>query len=138
VRIVLDTNVFVSGVFFGGPPGRILAGWRDGEIEVVISHEIIEEYVRVGERLLEQFPGVDLEPALDLIAASAILVRAEPMPEPVCRDADDDKFLACALAASAVYVVRGDRHLLDASPYQGVTVVRPRVFVETVLEKTDE
>ena len=138
MRIVLDTNVFVSGVFFGGPPGRILEGWRDSEVEVMISHEIIEEYVRVGERLLEQFPGVDLEPALDLIATSATLVRAQPLPEPVCRDADDDKFLACALAASAVYVVSGDRDLLDESPYQGVTVVRPRVFVETVLKKTEE
>lgn len=138
MRIVLDTNVFVSGVFFGGLPGRILEGWRDSEVEVVISHEIIEEYVRVGERLLEQFPGVDLEPALDLIAVSATLVHAEPLPRPVCRDADDDKFLACALAASAVCVVSGDRDLLDESPYQGVTVVRPRVFVETVLEKTEE
>ena len=48
MRVVVDTNVFVSGVFFGGPPGRVLTAWRDGTIEVVVSREIIEEYVRVA------------------------------------------------------------------------------------------
>ena len=100
MRIVLDTNVFVSGVFFGGPPGRILEAWRDGRVELMISHEIIDEYVRVGKRLSEQFPGVELAPALDLIGASATLVVAQPLSESVCRDPDDDKFLACAVAAA--------------------------------------
>ena len=130
MRVVLDTNVFVSAVFFGGPPGRVLAAWRDGVIDVVVSREIVQEYVRVGERLSEQFPGVDLGPALDLVAAAAELVAAPPLPSVVCRDADDDKFLACALAARARYVVSGDRDLLAISPYRGVAVVRPRDFIE--------
>ena len=130
MRVVLDTNVFVSAVFFGGHPGRVLAAWRDGVLDVVVTEEIIGEYVRVGERLSERFPGVDLGPALDLIAAVAVLVAPSPLPEPVCRDADDDKFLACALAAEARYVVSGDRDLLAVSPYRGVTVVRPRDFIE--------
>lgn len=130
MRVVLDTNVFVSGVFFGGPPGRVLAAWRDGRIEVVVSREIIEEYVRVGERLSARFPGVDLEPALDLISVSATLITAPPLPEPVCQDHDDDKFLACAVAASARYVVSGDRDLLATSPYERVVVIRPRAFAD--------
>jgi uncharacterized protein len=138
VRVVLDTNVFVSGAFFGGPPGGVLEGWRDRELEVVISREIIEEHVRVGEKLLQQFPGVDLRPALDLVAASAKLVRAEPLTGPACRDPDDDKFLACAVTASAQYVVTGDRDLLDVSPCQGVIVMRPKNFVQGVVDKTAE
>lgn len=51
MKVVVDTNVFVSGVFFGGPPGDVLAAWRDKRIELVVSREIFEEYVRVGERL---------------------------------------------------------------------------------------
>ena len=133
MRAVLDTNVFVSGVFFGGPPGRVLEAWRDGDVETAISREIVEEYVRVGEELSAQFPGVDLEPVLDLVASSATFVASLSLPEPVSKDADDDKFLACALSAAAKYVVSGDRDLLDVSPYEGVTVLRPRVFVDTVL-----
>ena len=64
MRVVVDTNVLVSGVFFGGPPGRVLEVWRDGLVDLVVSKEILAEYVRVGERLSEGFPGVDLEPVL--------------------------------------------------------------------------
>ena len=129
MNVVLDTNVFVSAVFFGGVPGRILEAWRDGKVEIVLSREIVEEYVRVGEELADRFPGVDLGPALELLAASATLVVAPPLAEPVCRDPDDDKFLACALAAGADYVVSGDRDLLAVSPCQGVIVLSPRDFV---------
>ncbi|NIM99892.1 MAG: PIN domain-containing protein, partial [candidate division Zixibacteria bacterium] len=61
MRIVLDTNVFVSGVFFTGPPYQILKAWRDGEVQLAVSPEIVEEYQRVGKALANQFPGVDLE-----------------------------------------------------------------------------
>jgi predicted nucleic acid-binding protein len=64
MRIVLDTNVFVSGVFFSGPPYDILNAWRDGRVEIVVSPEILEEYVRVGEELARGFPGIDLRPTL--------------------------------------------------------------------------
>jgi predicted nucleic acid-binding protein len=65
VRVILDTNVFVSGVFFSGPPYRILEAWRDGKLQLVASQEILEEYQRIGEILAEQFPGVNLQPIID-------------------------------------------------------------------------
>lgn len=64
MRIVLDTNVFVSGVFFSGPPHEILTHWRDGKLRLVVSVEILDEYGRVGKRLAASHPGVDLEPFL--------------------------------------------------------------------------
>ena len=132
MKVVLDTNVFVSGVFFGGPPGRVLAAWRDERIEVVVSREIIEEYVRVGERLSARFPGVDVEPALDLVSVSATLITAPSLPEPVCQAHDDDKFLACAVAAKAGYVISGDRDLSATSPCGRVVVIRPRAFADAL------
>lgn len=132
MKVVIDTNVFVSGVFFGGPPGEVLAAWRDKRIELVVSREIIEEYVKVGKRLSERFPGVDIEPALRLVAAFATSVSAASLPEPVCADRDDDKFLACAVAAGAECVVSGDRALLATSPYRNVAVIRPRDFMDNV------
>ena len=67
MRIVLGTNVFISGVFFSGPPYQILKAWRDGKVQLVISHQILDEYQRVGKNLAEQFPGVDLGPIIELL-----------------------------------------------------------------------
>ena len=64
MKIVLDTNVFVSGVFFQGSSYQILKAWRNGKVQLVISQEILEEYQRVGETVACQFPGVDLGPIL--------------------------------------------------------------------------
>ena len=98
MRVILDTNVFVSGVFFSGPPYQILKAWRDGKIQLVVSPEIFDEYQRVGEILSEQLSKVDLSPIIDLLAVEAKLVLPPPLPQPVGTDPDDDKFLACALA----------------------------------------
>jgi predicted nucleic acid-binding protein len=57
VKIVVDTNVFVSGVFFSGPPHQILQAWRDGKAQLVISPAILDEYVRVGEELSATVSG---------------------------------------------------------------------------------
>jgi predicted nucleic acid-binding protein len=57
MKIVMDTNVFISGVFFTGPPHRILKAWQRGDLDLVISEEILDEYRRVGRILAEQYPA---------------------------------------------------------------------------------
>lgn len=133
MRIVLDTNVFVSGVFFGGVPGTILAAWRQGRLRPVFSVDIFDEYRRVGHDLAERYSGVDVAPFLTLLAVHADLVEAPHLPEPVCIDPDDDKFLACALAARVEVVVSGDRDLLEQSGWNGIRVLRPRQFLDEFL-----
>ena len=73
-----------------------------------------------------------LRPGVTRVAASATLVSAPPLSEPVCADGDDDKFLACAVAARAGYVVSGDGALLATSPYRNVIVIRPRDFMDNL------
>jgi putative PIN family toxin of toxin-antitoxin system len=133
VKIILDTNVFISGVFFTGPPYQILKAWRDGTIQLVLSGEILDEYQRVGETLAQQFPGVDLGPILELVTVKAELIVAPILSEPVCHDPDDDKFLACALASKAKLIVSGDKQLLRVSGYRGIVVVSPRRFIDEYL-----
>lgn len=130
MRVVVDTSVFLPGVFFGGPPRDVLAAWRAGRFEVVVSPEIVREYVRVGERLSARFPGAEFERVVEMIAATATLVSAPPLSEAVCEDSDDDKFLACAVAAGAGYVVSSDKALLATSPYRSVKVIRSRDFLD--------
>ena len=97
---------------------------------MVVSPEIIREYLRVGERLSARFPDAGLEETMDTITARATLVSAPPLPEPACADSDDDKFLACAVAAGATHVVSADRALLATSPYRDVMVVRSRDLLD--------
>ncbi len=87
-------NVFVSAVFFGGVPGRILEAWRDGRLQMVLSAAILDEYQRVGQVLSAQYGSVDLEPILALVTVEAEIIEAPALPVPVSTDPDDDKFLA--------------------------------------------
>ena len=134
---MLDTNVFVSGVFFSGPPARILAAWSRGEVTVVASPEILEEYYRVGRELRSRYPGVEIEPALALLSVHAEVIAAPALSEPVCEDSDDDKFLACARSGGVPVIVSGDKHLLRVSGWNSISVLRPRTFVERHLDSID-
>ena len=133
MRIVLDTNVFVSAVFFGGLPARILESWRDGHTTLVMSAEILDEYQRVGRLLAEDYPGVDLEPFLALLAVHSEFVSAGLLAAPVSADPDDDKFLACAAAGSVPIIVSGDKDLIRLSGWNGIRILRPRQFFDEFL-----
>ena len=132
MKVVVDTNVVVSAVFFGGTPGRVLEAWRDGAVELVISAEVLDEYRRVGERLEERFPGVSLAPFVALVATNATFVDPDPLPEPVSRDPDDDPFIACTAAGGRDAIVSGDRHLREVSGYQGIEVLTPRKMLARI------
>jgi putative PIN family toxin of toxin-antitoxin system len=135
LRIVVDANVLMSGLFFGGWPYRVLEAWRDGQVEIVISVAILEEYREVGQRLAGQFSGVNPGSFLDLLSVEGLFDEAPDLPAPVCSDHADDKFLACALAGGAKFIVSGDRGLQRISGYRGIEVVSPRRFVEAFLKE---
>jgi len=132
MRIVIDTNVVVSGVFFGGAPARVLESWRDGISHLVLSPEILVEYRRVGDELSAKYDGVSLAPFLNLVVTHADFVEAPALPERVCCDEDDDKFIACAVAGHCQLVISGDRDLLDVGEYAGVRILTPREFLDTL------
>ena len=129
MRIVLDTNVLVSGIFFGGLPGRILDAWASGEFELVLSPAILDEYLRVCARIAESRPALEYEPVLAAIAGHGLLVADMHSTRPITVDPDDDKFMLCAQSADAV-VVSGDSDLLDASGWAGVRVLKPRDLLD--------
>ena len=134
MKIVLDTNVFISGVFFTGPPYKILKAWRDGRIQILISEEIIEEYRRVGELLSKQFSDIEFGPILQLLTINAELVQPRKLTAQGCEDPDDDKFLECAISGNSNLIVSGDNHLLKVSGYKGIEVIRPRNFIDNYLK----
>ena len=134
IKVVMDTNVFVSGIFFSGPPYQILSAWQSGKFELAVSQEILDEYRRVGEILGEDRPAVDLKPILDFVVEHARVYQSIVLKEPICEDPDDDKFFACALASGSKVIISGDKHLLKVSGYRGIQVLKPREFVDRYLE----
>jgi putative PIN family toxin of toxin-antitoxin system len=133
VKVILDTNVFVSGIFFTGPPHQILRAWRNGKITLVLSPEILEEYRRVAGTLAEQFPPIELGTMLAIVERESDFHIAPPLPAPVSDDSDDDKFLACAIASGTEIIISGDKHLLRVSGFQGIQVLKPRAFLDGYL-----
>ncbi len=137
MKIVLDTNVLISGIYFSGPPGRILAAWNSRKLQLCVSLEILEEYLNVAERLANRYAGVEYEAILGLIVQNAQLVEAAALPEPVSEDPDDDKFLACALASNTRIIVSGDSDLLKVSGYADIRVLTPKEFIFEFLDQPD-
>lgn len=133
LKVVMDTNVFISGVFFNGPPYQILNAWQSGEFELVVSQEILDEYQRVGKIMAEERPKIDLNPILTFVLEHAKVYKSAKLKEPVCEDPDDDKFFACALASGSSVIISGDKHLLKVSGYQGIEVLKPREFLNKYL-----
>lgn len=134
MRIVLDTNVFISGIFFTGPPYQILKAWRDGRVQLLVSPSILDEYQRIGAELALQFRDVDLKAFLDLLTVQAEIVLAPTLAPVIRDDPSDDKFLEAAVAGKAPYIISGDKHLLKLSVFQGIQVLKPRDFVQRYLK----
>lgn len=134
LKVVMDTNVLVSGIFFSGAPYQVLRAWQSGEFELVVSQEILEEYKRVGETLGEDRPAIDWKPVYDFVVSHAKVYKPVKLKEPVCEDPDDDKFFACALASGCEIIISGDKHLLKVSGYQGIDVLKPREFLDRYLK----
>lgn len=133
MKIILDTNVLISGIFFTGPPYQILKAWRDGKVNLVVSPEILEEYHRVGEDLAGKYPSVNIQSFLKLVTVNAMIVPDLSLSEPVSEDPDDDMFLACAISSKCPLVISGDQHLLKVSGFKGIRVIKPRRFLDEYL-----
>jgi len=132
-KVVIDTNVFVSGIFFSGPPYRILKAWQDGQLQIAVSEEIINEYRRVIDTLSAKLEHIDLDSIMELLLIEAELVPSYSFEKPVCEDPDDDKFLACAIASKSKYIISGDKHLLKIGTFLDTIIVTPRHFIDSIL-----
>jgi uncharacterized protein len=130
-RVVIDTNVLVSGVFWKGPPYSILKAWKYGVFSWLISPEILMEYRRVLKEISEAHPNIRPGPILELIGLNCEMISPKPFKN-ACRDPDDDKFLAAALTGGAHFVVSGDKALLEIGDYRGIRIVEPAVFLNNI------
>ena len=131
MNVILDTNVFVSGLFFkSGPPGKILDALIDEKFNLVLSPEIFAEYLKTVSVLHTDSPLINIDSLLDNIFIKSLLYKPKKLANPVTADLKDDMFIACALASKTKLIVSGDKHLLAVTGYEGITIVKPRQFYD--------
>lgn len=137
MRIVIDTNLWISGLLWRGKPKDLLCLAESGELELCMAPEMIEELAQVltYEKLQPRLRQLGLSPAelltyaIDLIVVfdlppiDAVIVKADP---------DDDVFLRCAVAAGASHIVSGDHHLLDMKTYMDIPILTVQDFISKV------
>ena len=135
VRVVMDTNVLVSGLIgIAGPPRKLLDAWLDGQYTLVSSLYQVEElnhvlsYPRIKVRLHLEDAEVDV--ILAALLCEAELTAGRLTAAGVTRDPKDDPLVACALEGKADYLVSGDQDLLALGEYHGTRMVSPKELAE--------
>jgi len=131
IRVVLDTNTLISALLFSGTASRLAPLWQSRRITVLVSKEILQEYLRVlaypkfqlGDHEIRALVEEELLPFAETIRVRRRLAV-------VRRDPEDDKFLECAVAGRAEYLVTGDRDLREFGSYRGITILTVGEFLE--------
>ncbi len=144
MRVVLDVNVLVSAVISSrGSPAKILDLWEKGEFDLIISPALLEELGRVIQypkiqkkyHLSEEF----VEKFLGLLSSQTIHVNPSGAVDVVEKDPTDNRYLECAKAGNASFIVTGDRHLLELKEFEGIVILPPAGFIAFIeLGKKDE
>jgi len=130
-RVVIDTNVVVSALLFGGTPGKVIPIWKNGSIRPFTSKAIIQEYLRVfaypkfelTEKEITYLLYQEIMPYFDVINVTAEMTYV-PM------DPTDDKFVLCALEADADNIISGDTHLLSLKKIGNTIVITPSQLLD--------
>ncbi|MBI3622914.1 putative toxin-antitoxin system toxin component, PIN family [Candidatus Pacearchaeota archaeon] len=133
MRIVADTNVFLSGIFWKGNfSSQIIDLWRNRRIDLVSSIPIIDELtknlkgfkIKMSEDSVQEWENVILE--------NSLLVEPEEKIEIVKDDKDDNKFIEAAVTGKANYIITQDNHLLKIKEFKGIKILTPKEFLDIV------
>ena len=136
MKIVIDTNVFISAVLFGGEADKILSLGKGKKVTIVISKEILNEYIKVlaypkfklTDEEIKSIIGEELLPIVTIVNVNSIIkyIKADP---------EDDKFLSLAVDGQADYIISGDKHLLDVKKYKKFKIITIKEFLEMDVSK---
>ena len=129
MRIVIDTNVVASAMFFGGKPKELLEMLMRHRVDAYATPEIIAEYQETCDELVSRYPTKPIRLPLNQIISACTIIETHSEIA-VCRDPDDDKFIECAVDAQCVYIVSGDKDLLAVEEYEGIKIVTVTDFLD--------
>ena len=131
IPVVIDTNVFISALLFGGTPGKLIAFWKSGKIQPHLTSEILAEILRVlaypkfqlTETEIQYLLYVETLPFCAVVAAKSgsAIIKEDP---------SDDMFLRCCEAARAKALISGDNHLLKLKSHRDTRILTPSQFLK--------
>ena len=135
MRVVVDTNVFISSLLnTEGNPRKVIDLWRFEKITLCLSKQILAEYFEVLGRF-----GMSEEPEGEKLVQlfqkryNQVFLPSVPAISAIAEDPADNKFIECAVAADAKYIISGDRHLLNLKVFKGVRILPPTEFLKVKL-----
>ena len=130
MKVVIDTNIFVSS-FFGGNPRKIVDFWKKGKITLCLSKDILDEYVDVLQRIGIKNEN-EIEELLSFFAKgfNILFTTKTPQIRAVKDDPEDDKFIECAVGLKAKIIITGDRAIKVLREYMGIKILTLQQFLK--------
>ena len=129
MRLVVDTNVIASAVYFGGKPYDLLKLIMEEKVSAIASKEIVDEYEEILARLQHKFPKLSKSIPFQEIVGKLTVIKVSSDIR-ICRDSEDDKFISCAVDGRCIYIVSGDNDLLSLKDYDGIEIITVAQFFE--------
>ena len=132
-QVVIDTNVWISGLVFGGNPEKIIRLFIEGQITIVSAEELLSELRR---KIIQRFPL--FIPNLNLLEASiredALFVKLGIVQIAASRDIEDNMFIETAIVSQAKFIISGDNDLTDIESFQNIRIIKPADFLKLLHE----
>jgi len=129
VKVILDTNIYISAILFGGKPEKIRKLSKEKKIELLVSEAIIAEVAEVLRKKFD-WESWQISQIIDEIRETATLVIPNQTIFVIKKDKDDNRILECAIEGKTQYIISGDkRHLLPLKEYQGIKILSPSEFL---------
>ena len=131
MRAIIDTKIFLAGLLNAdGGAAKIIRAFQDGKFELIVTHEVFDEYVRVIHLFDNAVPALKSDELLELVFAKAVKVR-QIAPQNLCTDADDEKFLSAALGGHADFIVTKNKKHFPKNT-ASVKIVNVREFLNEI------
>lgn len=130
-RVVVDTNVMISAIVFGGPPRKVLEMVIGGDINCSLSFAILDELRDVLQRPKFGFSPEQILTVLDELHSICEILNPPRRIRTIKADPDDNRILECAVEARADSIISGDAHLLELGNYRGIPIMSPSDFLRS-------
>ncbi len=132
MKVILDTNVIVSGIFWKGTSEKVLYALANGKFKLVISSGIITEIIKTLMNFKIRLSFEEILLWLSILLWKAELVEPEERVDVIKDDPDDNKFIEAAIEGNADYIVSQDKHLLNIKEYKGIKIILPEDFLKII------
>jgi putative PIN family toxin of toxin-antitoxin system len=132
MKVVLDSNIFISSFYWKGPPRKVFDRITNGLDELYITDEILKEIITVMAGKKFNTSLAEISEYIKIIESYSIKLLPKNKPTEISRDRDDNKILQCAIDGSVEFIITGDNDLLVLKEYNNVKIINPHEYLGIV------